>query len=135
MLKKETCGKASKVILSGIVLLAYGIFAILIALTFGVLVIIFAGGIIAYGVFKSREIPTELTVDKVLMERERIEADPALKKSVDAEKLYNELLTRYVYRWGALRGTALLGEEIGAFLRQGFSFSEAVRKIHARTRT
>lgn len=133
-LRKRHAEKANKIIWGGILLLAYGIFATIVALAFGVLIIL-AGGIIAYGVFKSREIPTELTVDKILMERERIEADPALKKSVDAEKLYNELLTQYVYRWGAITGTDLLREEIRAFLRQGFSFPEAVKKIHARTCT
>ena len=105
----------------------------MVSLGIGILVIIFAGGIIVYSVFKSRKTPTEPTVDRVLKEREQIKADSALKESVDAEKLYNELLTRYVQKWGALTGTQLLREEIGGYLRLGVSFPEAVKRIHARS--
>jgi len=136
---EETC------IWAGILLLAYGIFSAFFSVGFGVLFIIFAGGIIAYAVLKGREKPKESTLDKVLMERERIddkvlmereriEADPALEESVDAEKLYDELLTQYVYRWGPRTGTVLLREEVRGYLRQGISFPEALKRIHARKR-
>ena len=133
-LRKRYAEKAGEMIWAGILLLAFGIFSAVVSLGIGTLIIVFAGGIIAYSVLKSRKAPTEPTVDKVLKERERIEADSALKESVGAEKLYNELLTQYVQKWGALTGTQLLREEIRGYLRQGVSFPEAVRRIHARSR-
>ena len=133
-LRKRYAGKANKGIWAGILLLAYGILSAFVSVGFGVLFIIFSCGIIAYFVLRRREEPTELTFDKVLMERERIKADSALEESVDAQKLYDELLTHYVYRWGPRTGTVLLREEIRGYLRQGLSFPEAVKRIHARTR-
>jgi DNA-directed RNA polymerase subunit RPC12/RpoP len=133
-LRKRYAEKAGKTIWAGILFLAYGIFAAMISLGIGILVIIFAGGMIAYSVFKRRKIPTEPTFDKVLKERERIATDSALKEGVDAEKLYNELLTQYVQKWGALTGTQLLREEIRGYLRLGVDFPEAVRRIHTRSR-
>ena len=133
-LRRRYAQKADKTFWVGILLLAYGIFSALVYIEIGILFIIFAGGVIAYSVFKSRRILTEPTVDKILMERERIEADSALGESVDAEKLYNELLNEYAHRWGALTGTQLLREEIRGYLRLGISFPEAVSRIHARRR-
>jgi len=51
---------------------------------------------------------------------------------VDAEELYNKLLSQYVTHWGAIRGTELLESEIRAYTRHGVSFSEAVRKVYER---
>jgi ribosomal protein S27E len=133
-LRRRYADKAGKGIWAGILLLACGIFSAIVSVEIGILVIIFAGGIIAHSVFKGKKIPTEPTVDKVLMERKRIGADSELMESVDANKLYNELLTQYAHRWGALTGTQLLHEEIGGYLRLGISFPEAVRRIHARRR-
>jgi hypothetical protein len=78
-------------------------------------------------------VPTEITVDKALMKLEQIRADSALVDPVEVERLYSELLTKYVHRWGAVSGTDLLRSEISAYIRQGFSFPEAVKRIHART--
>jgi hypothetical protein len=133
-LRKRYAENAGKGIWAGILLLAYGIISAMICVEIGILIIIFAGAVVAYSVFKGRRIPTEPNIDKILMERERIEADSTLRESVDAEKLYNELLKQYVQRWGALTGTEFLREEIRGYLSQGVSFSEAVRRIHARSR-
>lgn len=133
-LRKRYAEKANKGIWVGILLLAYGIFSAFFSVGLGVVFIILASGMIVYSVLKGREKPAESTVDEVLMERERIEADPALRESVDAEKLYDELLAKYVYRWGARTGTVFLREEIRGYLRQGISFPEALQRIHARKR-
>jgi len=133
-LRKRYAQKAGKGIWVGILLLAYGIILAMVSVEIGILFIIFAGGVIAYSLSKGRRIPTESTVDKVLMERARIEGDSALRESVDAEKLYNELLTQYVQRWGALTGTEFLREELRGYLSQGVSFPEAVKRIHVRRR-
>lgn len=133
-LRKRYAEKANKGIWVGILLLAYGIFSAFFSVGLGIVFIILASGMIAYSVLKGREKPAESTVDEVLMERERIEADSALRESVDAEKLYDELLAKYVYRWGARTGTVFLREEIRGYLRQGISFPEALQRIHARKR-
>jgi DNA-directed RNA polymerase subunit RPC12/RpoP len=133
-LRKRYAEKANKGIWVGILLLAYGIFSAFFSVGLGVVFIILASGMIAYSVLKGREKPAESTVDEVLMERERIEADPELRKSADAERLYDELLAKYVHRWGARTETVFLREEIRGYLRQGISFPEALQRIHARKR-
>lgn len=133
-LSRRYAGKTDKTFWMGILLLAYGIFSAIFFVEIGILFITFAGGMIAYSVLRGKKIPTEPTVDKVLMERKRIEGDSELMESVDADKLYNELLTEYVQKWGALTGTEFLREEIRGYLSQGVSFPEAVKRIHERKR-
>jgi len=139
-LRKRYAEKANKTMFSGMAIVAYGVFfsmislafGIFISLAFGIFIIICGAALIAYSIFKSREIPPEVAIGRTLMERQRIEADPRLKKAVDAEKLYNELLTEYVHKWGGRTGIDLLRSEISAYTRQGVSFPEAVNRIYAR---
>jgi len=133
-LRKRHAGKASETIGAGILLLVFGVFSALVSVAVGILAIISAVAIIAYAFRRSREMPTESTVDEVLMERARIEADPALKERVNAEEVYNDLLGQYASRWGPRTGTELLREEIKGHLRQGASFAQAVKRIQARKR-
>lgn len=131
-LRKRYAENVGKMKFVGMAIIAYGIFYLLISLPFGIFIIIFGVALIAHSIFKSKETPPEVTIGKTLMERQRIEADPKLKKAVDAGKLYNDLLTLYVHKWGALTGTELLRSEINAYTRQGVSFPEAVKRIYAR---
>jgi hypothetical protein len=114
-------------------IVVYGIFLSIVFPPFGIMVIIGGAALIAYGIYKSKEPPPEVVIGKTLMERQRIEADPKLKKAVDAEKLYNDLLTEYVNKWGGRAGIDLLQSEISAYTRQGVSFPEAVKRVYART--
>lgn len=114
-------------------LLGYGLLSTVISLEIGILVVILGVGAILYSSFKKGETPTEMTVDKALMKREQVKADSAVVDPVEVERLYSELLTQYVHRWGAVSGTDILRSEISAYIRQGFSFPEAVKRIHART--
>lgn len=133
-LRKRYADKASKIVWSGILLLGYGIFSAIVSLMIGIFFILFGVGVITYGIFKKRETPMEITVDKALVKRKQMEAEPELMDLADAERLYSELLSQYVHKWGAVSGIDLLRSEIRAYIRQGFSFPEAVKKIHARTR-
>jgi DNA-directed RNA polymerase subunit RPC12/RpoP len=131
-LRKRYAEKTNKTKFFGIATAAYGVFLSMISLMFGIFIIICGVALIAYSIFKSKETPPEVAIGKTLMERQRIEADPTLKKAVDAEKLYNELLTEYVHKWGGRTGIDLLQSEISAYTRQGVSFPEAVNRIYAR---
>jgi len=133
-LRRRRAEKANEAVLGGILLLIFGIFSSLVSLIIGTVTIILGGGIVAYGIRKSKETPTESTVDAILGERRQMEADPKLKEAADAEKLYNELRTHYVNHWGPRTGIDLLQNEIRAYMRQGVSFPEAVRKLHGRAR-
>lgn len=133
-LNRRHAEKALGAVLGGALLLVFGIFSSLFSLIIGIVTIILGGVIIAYGIRKSKETPTESTVDKVLEERRRMEAAPEIREVADAEKLYDELLTRYVNHWGPRTGIEFLQNEIRAYMRQGASFPEAVRKVHARAR-
>ena len=132
-LRKRYAARANKIKFSGMAIVAYGIFLSIVFPPFGIMVIIGGAALIAYGIYKSKEPPPEVVIGKTLMERQQIEADPKLKKAVDAEKLYNELLTEYVNKWGGRAGIDLLQSEISAYTRQGVSFPEAVKRIYART--
>lgn len=68
---------------------------------------------------------------EALVEFKELEAEPSVSE-VDAEELYNNLLSQYITHWGVTKGTALLESEIGAYARHGVSFSEAVRKVFER---
>lgn len=133
-LRRRYSKKTSSIFWVGMLLLGYGIFSTIISLEIGILVIILGVGTILYSNLKKGETPTEITVDKALMKREQIKADSALVDLVEVERLYSELLTQYVHRWGAVSGTDLLRSEISAYIRQGFSFPEAIKRIHARTK-
>lgn len=56
------------------------------------------------------------------------------REEVDAESLYDKLLTHYVQHWGAKLGTELLDSEIKAHTWHGDTFEEAVRKVYERQR-
>ncbi len=132
-LRKRYAEKANKIKFFGMAVVAYGLFLSIIFLPFGIIIIVCGLALIAYSIFKSKETPPEVVIGKTLTERQRIEADPKLKKAVDAEKLYNDLLTEYVNKWGGRAGIDLLQSEISAYTRQGVSFPEAVKRIYART--
>ena len=53
-------------------------------------------------------------------------------EDVEAGRLYDKLLAKYVNHWGYQNGTRILNEEIAANRRHGDSFAEAVRKVYGR---
>jgi hypothetical protein len=133
-LRKRRAERANKALLGGILVLFYGILSSVVSLMLGIVFVIFGGALVGYGILRRKETPTESTVEEAMAERRRIEADSKLKGAADAEKLYNELLEHYVLHWGAATGTELLKTEINACMRQGASFSEAVKRVYARPR-
>jgi hypothetical protein len=53
-------------------------------------------------------------------------------EAAEAERLYDNLLAKYVNHWGYQAGTRILNDEIEAHTRHGGSFAEAVRKVRQR---
>jgi signal transduction histidine kinase len=53
-------------------------------------------------------------------------------EAVEAGRLYDKLLAKYVNHWGYQTGTRILNDEIAAHTRHGDSFAEAVRKVYQR---
>lgn len=70
------------------------------------------------------EVPTETNVQEL--------NDSSKSALAETEKLYNELTSKYIHRWGAQTGVQLLHDELNAYLWQGDSYADAVRKIHQR---
>ncbi len=132
-LRRRHAQKADEIILAGVISIGFGVFASvffpLIGVKLaGIFFMICGVGIIAYGKFRSKKAPVEITVSRALREKKRIEAD----SGISAEELYSVLLTQYVNRWGVQTGTQLLQSEIRAYTRRGASFSEAIKKIYTR---
>jgi hypothetical protein len=50
----------------------------------------------------------------------------------EAERLYDQLFTKYVEHWGIQTGTQLLNSEIRAYTLHGDSYVLAIRKIAER---
>jgi hypothetical protein len=57
---------------------------------------------------------------------------PVEDEAVEAGRLYDKLLAKYVNHWGYQTGTRILDDEIAANTRHGDSFAEAVRKVYQR---
>lgn len=131
-LRRRHSKKVSEAFLGGIALIAFGLFFSIFALfssfalLTGIFFIILGVSAIAYGFFKGGETPVEPTLDETVVERKQT-------LNAYADKLHDELVSAYVYKWGPRIGIDLLQHEIKAYMRQGISFPEAVKRIHART--
>lgn len=85
----------------------------------------------AYGRSERGETPLESTVQETLIEEER--RGPFTEtEEVNAELLYDKLLTKYVGHWGVQTGTQLLHNEIKAYTWHGETFAEAVKRVYQR---
>lgn len=73
-----------------------------------------------------------MTVDALRSEKEKREAELAATGSIEAEEIYNKLLTQYINHWGAQEGVSILKSEIIAYTMHGVSFPEAVKKVYQR---
>jgi len=131
-LRNRHIEKANATIYVGIVLLLFGIFSVLILLPFGVLIVLIGVGAIIYGSSKRAETPKELTVDALRSEKEKREVELADTGGIEAEEIYNRLLTRYINHWGVQEGISILKSEIMAYTMHGVSFPEAVKKVYQR---
>lgn len=97
-------------------------------------VVLFVLGLVAvlYGFFARSGTIEEPTIDELKGQQERRKAEVAEQGEADYEAMYDELVNRYVNRWGASEGLELLDEEISAYTRHGQSYPEAVIAVYRR---
>jgi len=124
--------KADAFVLSGVAFLLIGAVAAVIFAPIGILVLVLGVIEITYGFSKKSEVDREYSVEVPEGEEGRtVEAEPESEDS-EAEALYDELLTKYIDRWGVQTGMQLLETEIRAYTIHGETFAEAVRKVSRR---
>jgi hypothetical protein len=128
--KKRYFDKANGQILSGMLLIAVGLFFTFLALPFAFIAAI---GLIQalYGVSLRGQASQELGTVQQVAEKEQT-AQPSGAEEADADTLYDELLDKYVMHWGVESGAEILDNEIKAYMWAGASFGEAVNKVHKR---
>lgn len=127
--KKRHLKEANSFILVGAALTFCWLFFFLAAPVVGILLILFVSiPMIAYGFYKRS---TLLKAPSVYDERETIFTRKAevSESAQDVDALYGKMLSKYMMRWGALNAKELLDNEIYAYVRQGFDYVEAVRKV------
>jgi len=136
-LRRRHIEKTDVPIYLGILFLLFGIITAIGSLPFGALMVLIGAGAIIYGIMRGKqireEIPEETTIDELQVEKKKRKTELAsIGEDIDAEEVYNKLLSKYVNRWGVRTGMELLENEIMAYTRHGVSFSEAVKKIYQR---
>jgi hypothetical protein len=125
-------------------LLAFGVSIILFSLAAGspfwlfgsFLTFVSAAGIL-YAAGKRSEISPEVTPEvtpetSISEEQEETGVRSEEEEAEEAERLYNQLFTKYVEHWGIQTGTQLLDSEIRAYTIHGDSYAQAMRKIAER---
>jgi uncharacterized protein YacL len=84
-------------------------------------------------VFSETNIPPKRGTDQdTEIEHEASKESSMEDEDIEAGRLYDKLLAKYVNHWGYQTGTRILNEEIAANRRHGDSFAEAVRKVYGR---
>ena len=84
-------------------------------------------------VFSETNVPSEIAADQDAgIEHGTTKESAVEDEAVEAERMYDKLLAKYVNHWGYQTGTRILNEEIEANTRHGDSFAEAVRKVYQR---
>lgn len=123
--------KANVLVYSGFILLILSTLFVFVFWQGGVFLLIAGIFEIAYGISRRTRIKQELLTEEPETISGRAE-EIGNAQEIDAETIYDELLTRYVDRWGLRTGTELLDNEIRAYTWNGETFAEAVRKVHKR---
>lgn len=123
--------KADAFVLSGVAFLLIGAVAAVIFAPFGIFILIVGTIEIAYGLSKRSEANEEYPVEVLEREEEARAIEPEPEES-DAELLYDQLLTKFIDKWGVQTGMQLLESEIRAYTWHGDTFAEAVRKVSRR---
>jgi hypothetical protein len=121
----------------GILVFGYGVaFGSLFWLA-GAFLTIVSGATIWYFEGQRSEIPPEMipeTMPEASVTAEEKEAKSDEAEAEEAERLYDQLFTKYIEHWGIQTGTQLLEGEIQAYTRHGDSYAQAMRKIVERNK-
>jgi len=91
---------------------------------FGILfIVVFAVPVITYGIYSVR---TSRSIDGFPFGETEVEKQ---KPNQDIHLVYQDTLTEYVKSLGVVRGTLMLENRIKAYMNDGFSREEAVRRL------
>jgi hypothetical protein len=143
-LRKRNLERADVNILISILFLVVGILVFGYGVAFGSLfwlagafLTIVSGATIWYFEGQRSEIPPEMipeTMPEASVTAEEKEAKSDEAEAEEAERLYDQLFTKYIEHWGIQTGTQLLEGEIQAYTRHGDSYAQAMRKIVERNK-
>jgi hypothetical protein len=121
-------------VLSGVLFVLIGAVAAVIFAPIGIILVVVAIVEIFYGFSKRREADEDYPVAVPEGRGEETIAPEAGSEpeEANAELVYDQLLTKYVEKWGVQNGMQLLESEIRAYTRHGDTFAEAVAKVYRR---
>ena len=123
-LSRRHASRAERIVLAGIVLLFGGMLYALAVPIFGILfIVLFAVPVIAYGIYSVR---TFRSIGGFPFGETGVEKQ---KPNQDIHLVYQDTLTEYVKSFGVVRGTLMLENRIKAYINDGFSREEAVRRL------
>jgi hypothetical protein len=129
--RKRYLDKARNNVLSGMIVIAMGMFFTLLAQPFFVFIIVIGLIQVFYGASQRSQAAQELATIEQRPTAQQTTATSDIEQA-DAERLYDELLDKYIEHWGVRTGTELLDNEIKAYTWAGVSFAEAVKKVYER---
>jgi hypothetical protein len=125
-------------LIAGILVLGYGVaFGSPIWLA-GAFLSLVSGAGIWYFEGQRSEVPPEIVPETVPEAGVSIDEKGGMSEEAEAEeaeRLYDQLFTKYVDHWGIQTGTQLLDSEIRAYTMHGDSYAKAMRKISERNKS
>jgi len=123
-LSKRRSDKAERIVLVGIACLIFGVLFMVGDPVVGILfTLVIAVPAIAYGVYSARssQAADDSSFANSSVEKQKLDQDPQL--------MYQYTLAEYVKSFGVVRGTLMLDNRIKAYMNDGFSREEAVRRL------
>ena len=131
-LRKREVNKANSYIYTGVFVLMFGMFGVVVAPAVGVVILILAFVEIAYGASTRPKGETEEgEVGESETPAKEEEATFAIPKELSPpDVMYDELLNKYTERFGLPGGPKILDDEIRAYTWHGDTFEQAVTKVY-----
>jgi hypothetical protein len=125
-------------LIAGILVLGYGVaFGSPVWLA-GAFLSLVSGVAFWYFEGQRSEVPPEIVPETMPEPGIPLEEKGAMSEEAEAEeaeRLYDQLFTKYVDHWGIQTGPQLLESEIQAYTRHGDSYAKAMRKIAERNKS
>ena len=124
-LTRRYLDRAERTILVGIILALFGAFNLLIAPILGVFLIAFvAAPIIIYGVYSARRLNGKQAFPSP--EYAKIDEEKSHRTS---QEIYRDTLNEFVKSCGLVHGSIMLENRLKAYVKEGYSRDEAVRRL------
>ncbi len=122
-LSRRHAKKGEEIVLAGILVLVFGALYALADPLLGILfIVVFAVPVIAYGIYSIR---TSQSTGGFPFESDTVER----QKPEDTQLMYQDTLAEFVRSFGVVRGTLMLENRLKAYMNDGLSKEEAVRRL------